>query len=214
MTEVIKKSMTKKLRKSIAIIGEGITEWYYFDYIRKELPSPIKISPDLPSGGSDYKKIFKKAKTLASSYDKVYCLIDYDQILKQRLQNTFLNECNSLKKNIMVIITNPCSEYWFLLHFLKNYSSRVYSCYDDVLPALRKFLPDYDKTKNYFSQKHPFKTLETKGSRSKAIEYAKKLEQHRNNLGLTTAPRSDIYQIFEFIKNPESNNNSENVTHS
>lgn len=36
------------VKKSIAIIGEGETEWFYFDSLRVACRYPFKVAPDFP----------------------------------------------------------------------------------------------------------------------------------------------------------------------
>lgn len=38
-----------RVSKSIAIIGEGETEWFYFDSLRISRRFPFKMAPDFPS---------------------------------------------------------------------------------------------------------------------------------------------------------------------
>ena len=42
--------------KSVAIIGEGETEWFYFDSLRIACRYPFKVAPDFPQH-SDIKHI-------------------------------------------------------------------------------------------------------------------------------------------------------------
>lgn len=37
------------VKKSIAIIGEGETEWFYFDSLRVACRYPFKVAPDFPN---------------------------------------------------------------------------------------------------------------------------------------------------------------------
>lgn len=37
------------MRKSIAIIGEGETEWFYFDSMRVACRYPFRLAPDFPA---------------------------------------------------------------------------------------------------------------------------------------------------------------------
>lgn len=37
------------MKKSIAIIGEGETEWFYFDSLRVASRYPFRLAPDLKS---------------------------------------------------------------------------------------------------------------------------------------------------------------------
>ncbi len=70
-----------KMKKRFAIVGEGPTEWHYFDGFRKEKRYPFKINPDLPKH-SDWKSILKKAQIqVHEGYDKVFCVLDFDTTL-------------------------------------------------------------------------------------------------------------------------------------
>lgn len=40
--------MRRTVTKSIAIIGEGETEWFYFDSLRVACRYPFKVAPDFP----------------------------------------------------------------------------------------------------------------------------------------------------------------------
>ncbi|MGD1823451.1 MAG: hypothetical protein ACPKM0_11915 [Pleomorphochaeta sp.] len=48
---------------SIAIVGEGLPEWMYFDHIRVTRRYSFSLKPDLPKH-SDYLRVFKKGKDL------------------------------------------------------------------------------------------------------------------------------------------------------
>ena len=68
------------MRKSIAIIGEGETEWFYFDSLRVACRYPFKLSPGFPQH-ADIGHILKMAKAkISEGYDYVVCLIDMDRL--------------------------------------------------------------------------------------------------------------------------------------
>ena len=70
--------------KSIAIIGEGETEWFYFDSLRIALRYPFKIAPAMPQH-SDISHMMKLVKEcLSKDYDIVICLVDMDRLLTNR----------------------------------------------------------------------------------------------------------------------------------
>ena len=50
--------MGRTVTKSIAIIGEGETEWFYFDSLRVACRYPFKVAPDFPQH-SDIKHILR-----------------------------------------------------------------------------------------------------------------------------------------------------------
>lgn len=51
----------KKTTFQVAIIGEGETEWYYFNYMKQSERFGFKVEPDLPKH-SDFKSIIKSAR--------------------------------------------------------------------------------------------------------------------------------------------------------
>ena len=51
--------MRRTVTKSIAIIGEGETEWFYFDSLRVACRYPFKVAPDFPQH-SDINHILKQ----------------------------------------------------------------------------------------------------------------------------------------------------------
>ena len=78
-------------------------------------------------------------------------------------------------KNISIIETIPCIEFWFLLHFYKTYSTRTYENYNSLKKELKKYLTDYDKSEKYFRRVKIYQTLKKSNKLDKAIEYAEKL---------------------------------------
>ena len=51
------------MKKSIAIIGEGKTEWFYFDSLRVASRYPFRLAPDFPAH-SDIDHLLKFRKFL------------------------------------------------------------------------------------------------------------------------------------------------------
>ena len=49
--------MGRIVTKSIAIIGEGETEWFYFDSLGVTCRHPFKVAPDFPIQQGEYKKL-------------------------------------------------------------------------------------------------------------------------------------------------------------
>lgn len=190
----------KKETKSIAIVGEGLTEWEYFDSLRISEKYRFTIKPDLP-GNTDIKSMADKAlKLLIKGYDYVYCLIDMDRIESNPAEKTnYENVINDEKyQGISWIHTYPCTEFWFLLHFLKLGEVRRYKNCDEVLKELREYMPGYDKTKKYFKGHNLYNLLNSEGRKEKAIENAKKLEKLRKKED--GIDYSEIYKVIEMIQ--------------
>ena len=74
--------MGRTVTKSIAIIGEGETEWFYFDSLRIECRYPFKVAPDFPQH-SDINHILKLVESyLNKQYDFIVCLFDMDRLFQ------------------------------------------------------------------------------------------------------------------------------------
>uniref|UniRef100_UPI00356AC042 RloB domain-containing protein n=1 Tax=Parabacteroides sp. D26 TaxID=658662 RepID=UPI00356AC042 len=72
--------MGRTVTKSIAIIGEGETEWFYFDSLRIACRYPFKVAPDFPQH-SDINHILKLVESyLNKQYDYIVCLFDMDKL--------------------------------------------------------------------------------------------------------------------------------------
>lgn len=68
------------MKKSIAIIGEGETEWFYFDSLRVTCRYPFRLAPDFPAH-SDIDHLLKLSKAkMKEGYDYVVCLLDMDRL--------------------------------------------------------------------------------------------------------------------------------------
>ena len=72
--------MARVVSKSIAIIGEGETEWFYFDSLRVACRFPFKVAPDFPQH-SDIRHVLKLVESyIAKQYDYIVCLFDMDRL--------------------------------------------------------------------------------------------------------------------------------------
>ncbi|MFY9591901.1 MAG: RloB domain-containing protein [Bacteroidales bacterium] len=52
--------------------------------------------------------------------------------------------------NVVVIVNNPCLEFWFLLHFKKT--SKYYDTCAEAKTELKKYLKNYEKTRKFFTK--------------------------------------------------------------
>jgi RloB-like protein len=122
----------------------------------------VRIKPELPTKKTLADQ-FKIVKELAKDYEKTFWIIDLDVILKETREakkgrKTKLQELTeyikSINKNyaksVVVIINNPCLEFWFLIHF--EATTKYFSACADGEKQLKKYLPDYDKTRKYFTK--------------------------------------------------------------
>ena len=191
------------MKKSIAIIGEGETEWFYFESLRIAKRYPFKLSPGFPQH-ADIEHILKLAKAkLAEHYDYVVCLIDMDRLYEKPAEMRKYQSFKSRKENrdIMFIETSPCTEFWFLLHFLPDNTVRRFQNYDQLIPELRKYMPGYEKTKHYFIRTKLYDYLVANGSLERAKTNAEKLSAMSKASPEDRIAYSEIHKVFELLDN-------------
>lgn len=102
---------------------------------------------------ADIGHILKMAKAkLSEGYDYVVCLVDMDRLHEKPAEMKKYQSFKARKeyRGIMFIETSPCTEFWFLLHFLPNNAVRYFKNYDQLIPELRKYMPEYEKTRQMY----------------------------------------------------------------
>ena len=148
-----------KLHKTVLVLGEGPTEFYYFNSLR-DLFCNITISPDYPRH-TNLKDLEQKISAgLNSGYDYIFCVVDMDTkdnepecSLYQKLKAKFAKPIVKPKKGINCKVeffeTHRCTELFFLYYF--RYTSRNYENQDSLIEDLNKSV-EYSKTKDFFNK--------------------------------------------------------------
>ena len=197
--------MKRTVTKSIAIIGEGETEWFYFDSLRVVRRYPFKVAPDFPQH-SDINHMLKLVESyLNKQYDYIVCLFDMDRLLQYSSEMQLYQKAKkeySKKKyagKVMFVETNPCTEFWFLLHFLPNVVCRRYESYEQLLPELQKYMPGYEKTKRYFIRTNLYKFLTENGDLERAMSNSEKLCQLCQESPEDLKAYSEIHKVINLL---------------
>lgn len=179
------KSILKKGNPKFALVVDGQCEYWYIQMLkRNERSISVDLKPEIPQK----KKLidqYKKVIELSNDYDKVFWIIDFDVISNEtRLAKKgtkkaihefkeYCDEINKSHENIIVIINNPCLEYWILLHF--EATSKYYEACDGVSRQLKRYLPEYNKSQSFYAKQDNDIYLRLKPFLSKAISNAEKL---------------------------------------
>ena len=192
------------VKKSIAIIGEGETEWWYFDTLRVACRYKFKVAPDFPQH-SDIRHMAKMAEDYVKrEMDYVVCLVDMDRLLSlPKEMAAFQKMKKRSPRNVIWIETNPCTEFWFLLHFLPQLSTKHYETYEDLLPDLQRYMPGYEKTARYFRKNNLYEYLKENGDMQRAIGYAKELSRLSEATPEDRIAYSQMHLLFELIASME-----------
>lgn len=146
-----------KQRKTILILGEGPTEFYYFQSL-KDIFKNLNIQPDCPKHTNLHELERKIEKGVSDGYDHIFCIIDMDTKAKKpehsqyaRLKAKYAKPIAKPKKGIncevMLFETHLCTELFFLYYF--QYTSRQYLTQDALLQDINRFAT-YEKTNRFF----------------------------------------------------------------
>lgn len=179
----------------VAYEGNNKTEKNYFNnFSSRERDYVIRVVPGNETDPVNLiKQTLYKAQSLALNLledDKAYCIFDTDA--KKDKDKQIIKAINLANKyNIIPIISTPCVELWFLLHY--EYTSSIMDN-DKVLDKLKKYYPKYEKNCNIYADLGDKIDI--------AIKNAKKLEKyqllHNRKLRMTEAnPYTEMYKIVE-----------------
>ena len=158
---------TRKIRRQVvptfSFVVDGETEIWYLQMLkRNERQFKINIEPKLPQKKSieeQYKLVIQLSER---EYSKVFWIVDLDTIIKESRETpkgkkspiqTFIELRKNLQKgykNVIGIISNPCLEFWFLLHFEKT--SKLFDTCGKAVIEFKKHLKNYEKTQKYFTK--------------------------------------------------------------
>ena len=188
------------VKKSIAIIGEGETEWFYFDSLRVACRYPFKVAPDFPQH-SDIPHMAKLAESyVRCETDYVICLVDMDRLMQNpKEMDTYLRIRKKSSRKIVWVETNPCTEFWFLLHFLPQLSVKHYDSYEQLIPELQRYMPGYEKTVRYFRKIKLYNYLTENGDLQRALSYAKELSRLSEATPEDKIAYTQMHRVFELI---------------
>lgn len=167
----------QKIRQVIALIVDGKDEQWYMEKVRQFYQDgrfkSLRIEPDLPQKKS-IRELLEMAhtKVVDGASDVILC-IDLDDLLKSEkkaelnyfrdIYSTYLmirgrqEVSPRLKKKygwleqVLIVINNPCLEYWYLLHFSKT--KKFYAAFEPELKKDLRKLPQmehYEKSQEYY----------------------------------------------------------------
>jgi hypothetical protein len=128
----------------LIVCGGAATEPSYFRGLKKERRSPA-VRVVVEGKGVDPVSLVRFAAQKRDSLgcDEVWCVVDVDDF------DVAEAIAAAKRKDVNLAISNPCFEYWLLLHF--ELCTAPLSCFDDVRSRLVRHVPRYDKSKLSFA---------------------------------------------------------------
>ena len=194
---------------TFAFVVDGDTEVWYLQMLkRNERELTINIEPKLPSKKSISEQ-FNMVTELAQNYTKVFWIVDYDVIAKETreakkgvetTEQLFIRLKEKVEKteNVVVIVNNPCIEFWFLLHF--ENTTKLFTDCDSAEKQLKKHIKDYEKTRKYFTKQDNDIYLKLKDNLTDARENSKKLKFNKHNTNKATCEMNSFFKISDIDK--------------
>jgi len=182
------RKIRSQLTPTFAFVVDGETEIWYLQMLkRNERQLRLNIKPEIPNKKSIKEQFNLVVDLSGREYLKVFWLIDLDAIIKESREtpkgkNTsllafkqYLKKIEQHYKNVIVIINNPCLEFWFLLYFEKT--SKFFATCTKAVTELKKHLKDYEKTQKYFTKQDDDIYLKLKPYLKTAISNSESLGQ-------------------------------------
>ena len=181
-----------KLRQTALILGEGPTEFFYFNTLC-DVFKHITIKPDYPKH-TNLKELEKKIEEgIEMGYSHIFCIIDMDtkeiepeRSQYQKMKAKYAEPINKPKKGINCKVeffeTHRCTELFFLYYF--RYTSRPYDDQEPLLKDLNQYV-EYRKTIEFFIKTKGLHSYFERngGSLEKAVDNANRSMDEKNNDG-------------------------------
>ncbi|GAA4546824.1 RloB family protein [Amycolatopsis samaneae] len=166
------------------VCGAKATEPAYFDGL-KEAYRNAAITVSIKKKAAAPEAVVKHAVAMRDRgvYDEVWCVVDVDEFDLEKTATL------ARRSRINLAISNPCFEYWLLLHFQD--CSAPLTCYSEVKKRLGKHVPGYDKTALRFADYADGVADAVERGRSCGAVHG---EEHRHN------PSSGVWALVEKIR--------------
>lgn len=181
MGRKIRLSKEKQMKPNFFVFCEGKTEIAYIKFLRSLYRVPIQVIPK--KGKSNISKDDienSKRDYVTTNQDKTFLMFDLDVAgVLEHLQKV---------PDAELLVSNPCVELWFLLHYQEQKSKLTSK---KCIQKLQSFTKDYKKGALSEEEKNVLAA-----NRDVAIKRAKLLEEYDN-------PSTTIYRLLELLKDKE-----------
>jgi len=195
----LRRKASRTPNKIELIVCEGsITEPAYFNALKSKLRlRAVQINVISPSESKPIavvERAITKKKEMAKlgiPYEKVWCVVDVEIPPHTTLDEAW--EKARATDGLELIVTNPCIEYWFLLHFKKH--TAPFGNNADVMDALKAVHRSYKKSHIDFDGLYKYTATAIKHSKE-VIEEKGCGEDLRNY-----NPSTHVHKIVEHLQN-------------
>lgn len=168
-----RKTSLKQRRSPIpTIIGAGITEQWYFTHLKALRGYRVKIRPRF-FGTETAAGLDKKIEEVLRDEGVAICVFDADVSTwndAERKKLATLRKKYTGNSSVLLCDSMPSIEYWFLLHY--KHTTRHFGTSKAVIKELKKYIPQYDKTEQFLSNRKWVEDMSGEGRQELACDYA------------------------------------------
>lgn len=164
-----------ELRGRTYIVGEGITEQFYFAHLKQLRKYDCVIKPRF-FGKTSISEIEKSVQKLLLGGVHVICVFDADVSVRDETENKKLEQFQKRyrrNRNVLICESFPSIEFWFLLHYIKT--TRNFQNADEVEKELKKHIPDFLKETSFLEKKKWVEELCANGKLTNALTRASEI---------------------------------------
>lgn len=199
-----KNTITRERKPVMVVAGEGknITE---LSYVRSFNTQHGKYVIRTQNAGHDtdpsgilksIEKYWQDKELSEDLGDKAYILLDID-CSEARMKQ--IEDASNNSDYAEFILSNPCFEFWFLLHF--ECSDHSFSTNDELIRKLKKYIPNYEKSSDVSRILVPLT--------EKALANSEKIKNlhKRNNVPWPSAecnPMTDMGKVISEIQSHQA----------
>lgn len=197
-----RKKKNIRLRTSFTVLGDGKTEQAYLKHLKTIQGYRYSVYPSLFTNITHKIAEKKIDELLSGGCDLIVYITDYDTVVNQKKQKTFSDLVKKYEKNDKVLICEsmPSIEFWFLLHY--QLTTKKFKNADEVVEMLKKYIPDFSKTKNFLENQKWVEDMSGNGQLKKAISNARNV--------LCQKETCDVGMYFPFTRMHEGIEKFEN----
>ncbi|WP_319268428.1 RloB family protein [uncultured Draconibacterium sp.] len=187
-----RKKKNIRLRTSFAVLGDGRTEQAYLKHLKAIRDYRYSVYPSLFDNITHDTAEKKIDELLSGGCDLIVYITDYDTVVSQVKQKTFNDLVKKYEKNDEVLICEsmPSIEFWFLLHY--QLTTREFKNADEAAELLKKYIPDFSKSKDFLENRKWVEDLSGNGQLEKAITNARNVLRQKET--------DDVGRHFPFTR--------------
>jgi hypothetical protein len=190
-------------KKTVLIVGEGDTEQYYFDGLKRDEAVSRAFAVTIrDAGGGSPEDVVRKAVDFVEraglenrGYDAVYCVMDVEGLDKKASLSKALTLARS--ENIRCCLSNPSFEVWLLAHFARTCKS--FGNAANVVKELEKFWKTlssavYDKNDRDIYRKTVY-LIDTALNNSRSVHK----QDHREGDVADRDSSTNVYELVSYL---------------